>query len=123
MNTEAVVDAAEFLLAELADRDAVAHAEVGGVAADCSDAVVTDEAVRNTTSFTTEGVWWRLFAGGAADYRFSSSLDEEYIREVVDRSVGSGPPGQYRPGDEPSRDTSRMGGRRARRPVDRRGGE
>lgn len=89
METDAVVDAAEFLLAELTDRDVVAHAEVGGVAADCGDAVITTEEIRSTTSFTTTGVWWRLFADGAADYRFSSSLEEEHLREMLDRSVQS----------------------------------
>lgn len=89
MDTEAVVDGAEFLLSELEDRDAVAHAEVGGVTADCTDAVVSDGGVRNTSSFTTSGLWWRLFAEGAADYRYSSSLEEDHLREVVDRSVTS----------------------------------
>jgi TldD protein len=89
MEIEPVVDAAEFLLAELTDRDEVAHAEAGGVTADCSDAVVTTDGIRSTTSFTTTGVWWRLFADGAADYRFSSSLEEEHLQEIIDRSVRS----------------------------------
>jgi len=89
MEVEAVVDAAEFLLSDLMDRDEVAHAEIGGVTADCSDAVVTTEGIRSTTSFTTTGVWWRLFADGAADYRFSASLEEEHLREIIDRSIRS----------------------------------
>lgn len=89
MSIDAVVDAAEFLLSELSERDAVAHAEVAGVTADCSDVVVTDEGIRTTTSFTTTGIWWRLFADGSADHRYSSSLEEDHLLEMVDRSVRS----------------------------------
>lgn len=56
METDAVVGTAEFLLAELTDRDEVPRAAMGGVAADCSDALITDDGVRSTTSFTSTGV-------------------------------------------------------------------
>lgn len=90
MNLDAVIAAAEFLLDDLAARDAVAYAEVGGVLADRSDVVVNHEGVQSAADFTTSGIWWRVFAGGSADYRYSSSLDHDHLSEIADRSVRSG---------------------------------
>jgi TldD protein len=90
MTLDAVIDAAEFLLDDLSERDAVAYAEVGGVLADRSNTVVNHEGIQSAADFTTSGIWWRVFAGGAAGYRYSSSLDHDHLSEMADRSVRSG---------------------------------
>ncbi|WP_254546638.1 metallopeptidase TldD-related protein [Halomarina pelagica] len=81
--------AMEVLTAYLEDRDEVAYAEVGGVVQYKTDAVVTREGTRNATAFTETGVWCRVFANGAADYRYTTALDEESLRDEADRAIRS----------------------------------
>ena len=88
------------LLDRLEGDDAVAHAEVGGVYAEKTDAVVTDEGPRERVSFAETGVWCRVFANGAADYRYTTSLDEESLADVADRTIRAG---EVLAQDEPAR--------------------
>lgn len=87
---EAVLDAMDWLLDRFEDDDAVAYAEVGGVYKEKTDAVVTGDGPRETVAFTETGVWLRVFAEGAADYRYTTSLDEESLADEADRAVRSG---------------------------------
>lgn len=87
---EAVVDAVDDLLARLDADDAVAHAEVGGVVREATEVVVTDRGVRSETEVTTTGVWCRVFADGAAAYRFTADLSAEALADVADRAVTGG---------------------------------
>ena len=87
---EAALDAMDRLLEEFEDDDAVAYAEVGGVYQEKTDLVVTGDGPRNRTAFTETGVWLRVFANGAADYRYTTSLDDESLRDVADRAIRSG---------------------------------
>ena len=87
---EAALDAMDRLLDEFEDDEAVSYAEVGGVYQEKTDLVVTDDGPRNRTAFTETGVWMRVFANGAADYRYTTSLDDESLRDVADRAIRSG---------------------------------
>ena len=87
---EDVLDAMDWLLDTLETDDAVSYAEVGGVYQEKTDVVVTGEGPRNETAFTETGVWLRVFADGAADYRYTNSLDEEALRDEADRAIRSG---------------------------------
>ncbi|MFC5277689.1 metallopeptidase TldD-related protein [Halorubrum rubrum] len=97
---EEALDAMDWLLDSLEADDAVSYAEVGGVYQEKTDIVVTDEGPRNRTEFTETGVWLRVFADGAADYRYTNSLDEESLRDVADRAIRSG---EVLAQDEPGR--------------------
>ena len=87
---EAVIDTSEGVLSRLESREEVAYAEVGGVVRRATDAVVTAEGVRSATDHDESGVWWRAFAGGAADYRYTTSFDDDHLDDFVERSVRSG---------------------------------
>lgn len=87
---EAVLDAMEWLLDRFESDDAVAYAEVGGVYQEKTDAVVTHDGPRERNAFTETGVWLRVFARGAADYRYTTSLDEESLTDEADRAVRAG---------------------------------
>ncbi len=87
---EAVIDVAESVLDRLESNDDVAYAEVGGVARRATDAVVTAEEVRSASDVAETGVWWRLFADGAADYRYTTSFDDDHLDDLVAKSVRSG---------------------------------
>lgn len=87
---DAVIDATEFLLEELQANDEVAYAEVGGVRRRQTDAVATAETVRSAADVESTGVWFRAFANGSADYRFSSSLDRSHLEDLIERSVRAG---------------------------------
>lgn len=87
---DALYDAMDWLLDRFEDDDAVAYAEVGAVAQEKTDAVVTHEGPRERTAFTETGVWFRVFADGAADYRYTTSLDEESLADEADRAVRGG---------------------------------
>ena len=87
---EAALDAMDRLLDEFEDDEAVSYAEVGGVYQEKTDLVVTDDSPRNRTAFTETGVWLRVFANGAADYRYTTSLDDESLQDVADRAIRSG---------------------------------
>ena len=87
---ESVLDAMDWLLDEFEADESVSYAEVGGVYQEKTDVVVTGDGPRTATAFTETGVWLRVFADGAADYRYTNSLDEEALRDVADRAVRSG---------------------------------
>ncbi|WP_276248978.1 metallopeptidase TldD-related protein [Haladaptatus sp. YSMS36] len=87
---EALVDALEFLLDRFEGVETVAYAEVGAIAQAKTDIVVTEDGLRNATPFTETGVCCRVFAEGAADYRYTTSLDEESLTDVSDRAIRSG---------------------------------
>ncbi|MDS0293803.1 metallopeptidase TldD-related protein [Halogeometricum luteum] len=84
---EDALDAMDWLLARFEEDDAVAYAEVGGVYEEKTDAVVTHEGPRDRVSFAESGVWLRTFADGAADYRYTTSLDEESLEDEAERAV------------------------------------
>jgi TldD protein len=87
---EEVLDAMDWLLDVLESESAVSYAEVGGVYQEKTDLVVTGDGPRDTAEFSETGVWLRVFADGAADYRYTNALDEESLRDVADRAVRSG---------------------------------
>lgn len=87
---EALFDAMDRLLDRFEDDDAVAYAEVGGVYQEKTDAVVTHDGPRERTSFTETGVWLRVFANGAADYRYTTTLDEESLEDEAERAIRAG---------------------------------
>ena len=97
---EELLDAMDWLLDRFEDDDAVAYAEVGAISQDKTDLVVTDDGPRDTTSFAETGVWCRVFADGAADYRYTTSLGEESLEDVADRAIGGG---EVLAQDEPAR--------------------
>lgn len=86
---EAVIDASEATLERLETDDDVAYATVGGVDRRVADAVVADGRVRSANDLRETGVWWRLFADGAADYRYVTTLDDDHVEEVLERSLRS----------------------------------
>lgn len=87
---EALFDAMDWVLDRFETEDDVAYAEVGGVYQEKTDAVVTHEGPRERNSFTETGVWFRVFAQGAADYRYTTSLDEESLADEADRAIRAG---------------------------------
>ncbi|MDS0300080.1 metallopeptidase TldD-related protein [Halogeometricum sp. S1BR25-6] len=87
---EDALDAMDWLLSRFEEDEAVAYAEVGGVYAEKTDAVVTHEGPRERVSFVESGVWLRTFADGAADYRYTTSLDEESLEDEAERAVRGG---------------------------------
>lgn len=97
---ERVRDAVDWLLDEFEADDSVAYAEVGGVYQEKTDVVVTGDGPRSATEFTETGVWLRVFADGAADYRYTTTLDEAALRDVADRAIRSG---EVLAQDEPGR--------------------
>jgi TldD protein len=84
---EAVLDAAARVEDLLEADEDVAHAEVGGVHRAHADVVVDGDGVRSATDLLETGVWWRVFADGAADYRYVTVLDDEHLADFVERSV------------------------------------
>lgn len=89
-NVDSIVDAMETLLSLLEAEDDVAYVEVGGIAATRTDAVVTEEGVRNANEFDESGVWCRAFTGGAAEYRYVTSFDEDHLEDIADRIARAG---------------------------------
>jgi len=87
---ELALDAMDWVLDRLAADDAVAYAEVGGVYSERSDAVVTDDGPRERVAFTESGVWFRVFADGAADYRYTNSLDKDRLEDEIERAIRGG---------------------------------
>jgi TldD protein len=84
---EAVLDATATVEDLLEADEDVAHAEVGGVHRTLGDAVVDGDRVRSASDLVETGVWWRVFADGAADYRYVTVLDDEHLADFVERSV------------------------------------
>jgi TldD protein len=85
-----VFDAIDRALDRLEANEDVAYAEVGGVYQEKSDAVVTEDGVRNSLSFPETGLWLRVFANGAADYRYTTTLTDEALEDEIDRAVRGG---------------------------------
>jgi len=86
---DALIDAAESVLADFEADDDVAYAEVGGVERRVTDAVVTVDRVRSANDLIETGVWWRVFAEGAADYRYATSFETDHLDELAERSLRS----------------------------------
>ncbi|WP_224450611.1 metallopeptidase TldD-related protein [Haloprofundus salilacus] len=84
------IAAMEWLLDRFEDDDDVAYAEVGAVSQAKTDLVVTNDGPRDELAFDETGVWCRVFADGAADYRYTTSLDEEALADMADRAVRGG---------------------------------
>ena len=84
-----LIEHVEDVLSRLESVSDVAYAEVGGVSRDISEAIVSATTVRSTVDMTTAGVWWRVFVDGAADYRYTSELDDDHIEDLIERSVRS----------------------------------
>lgn len=96
-----LVDAAEELLASLKQDTQVAYAEVGGVVRNQTSIATTLERVREATTVSEAGVWCRVFADGAAGYRYTTELDDvESIGERARKratALGQSMPAQYDP--------------------------
>jgi TldD protein len=87
---EGLLDAMDWLLDRFEDDESVAYAEVGAIDQVKTDLVVTDDGPRERVSFEERGVCFRVFVEGAADYRYTSSLDEESLADAADRAVRAG---------------------------------
>ena len=98
--SEESLDAMDWLLDRFEDDDAVAYAEVGAIDQVKTDLVVTDDGPRETVSFDETGVCFRVFVEGAADYRYTSSLDEESLTDAADRAVRAA---EFLAQDDPAR--------------------
>ncbi|WP_332898124.1 metallopeptidase TldD-related protein [Haladaptatus sp. CMSO5] len=85
-----LMEAMEWLLDRFESDEAVAYAEVSAIAQAKTDIVVTEDGPRNATPFTETGVCFRVFADGAADYRYTTALDEDSLADVADRAIRSG---------------------------------
>lgn len=86
---DSLIDATEAVLDRFESDDDVAYAEVGGVERRIGDGVVTADRTRTATDLTETGIWWRVFADGAADYRYATSLDDDHLEDLIDRSIRS----------------------------------
>jgi TldD protein len=84
---DGLIEATDDVLSRLEGDDDVAYAEVGGVERDVADAVVTGDGVRSANDLAQTGVWWRAFVEGAADYRYTTSLDDDHLDDLIARSV------------------------------------
>lgn len=84
------VAAMEWLLNRFEEDDDVAYAEVGAVSQTKTDLVVTEDGSRSEVAFDETGVWCRVFSNGAADYRYTTSLEETALADVADRAVRGG---------------------------------
>ncbi|MEF8842556.1 MAG: metallopeptidase TldD-related protein [Haloarculaceae archaeon] len=95
-----LLDAMDWLLDRFEDDDAVAYAEVAAIDQVKTDLVVTGAGPRERISFEERGVCFRTFVEGAADYRYTSSLDEESLADAADRAVRAG---KFLAQDDPAR--------------------
>ncbi|WP_435152296.1 metallopeptidase TldD-related protein [Haladaptatus sp. DFWS20] len=84
------IAAMEWLLDRFEDDDDVAYAEVGAVSQAKTDLVVTEDGPRDELAFDETGVWCRVFTDGAADYRYTTTLNEEVLADIADRAVRGG---------------------------------
>ena len=87
---DTIVDAMETFLSLLEEEDDVGYVEVGGVSKTSSDVVVTESEVRSENEFDESGVWCRAFTGGAADYRYVTSFEEDHLEDMVGRITRAG---------------------------------
>lgn len=84
-----VYERADWLVGYLEDHEEVAHAEVGAVERTGFDVVARDGAAR-AHGLDDAGIWFRLLAAGAADYRHTTVLERDNLEDLVDRAVRSG---------------------------------
>lgn len=84
-----VYDAADRLVSRFEDDDEVAYAEVGAVEQSGFDVVARDGRAR-CNDLSSTGVWFRVFTGGAADYRYTTVLDRENLDDLAERAIRSG---------------------------------
>jgi TldD protein len=84
---EAVIEAIEYIHDTLDDREIVAYAEVGGGVRDHGEVVITDDGVQSTIEHNVTEVWWRVYVDGAADYRYTTSLDTAHVDDLLDRAI------------------------------------
>lgn len=89
-NHETVADAVDELLSILEADDRVAFAQVGGIGREGTEVVVTESGIRSDASRTATGVWCRVFAEGAAAYRFSVDLSTDGLTELANRATMGG---------------------------------
>lgn len=87
---DTIVDAMETFLSLLEEEDDVGYVEVGGVLKTSTDVVVTESEVRSANEFDESGVWCRAFTGGAADYRYVTSFEKDYLEDMVGRITRAG---------------------------------
>jgi TldD protein len=97
---EELLDAMDWLLDRFEDDERVAYAEVGAIDQVKTDVVVTGDGPRDRVSFDERGVCFRVFVEGAADYRYTSSLDEESLADAADRAVRAA---EFLAQDDPAR--------------------
>ncbi|MFW5911419.1 MAG: metallopeptidase TldD-related protein [Halolamina sp.] len=96
-------DAADWLAEELAADDEVAFAEVGAVREQYRSAAVRADERRATDPVETTGVWCRVFVEGSTAYRFTTTLTEDNLEGVAQRTrrsarlLGQDTPTQYDP--------------------------
>jgi len=83
---EEALETSERVLDDLAGDDAVAYAEVGALERRFVDVVAGADAVRSAADGVETGVWWRLFADGAADYRYVRTLADDHVDDQLERS-------------------------------------
>ncbi|WP_233274770.1 metallopeptidase TldD-related protein [Haladaptatus cibarius] len=83
------IETAEWVLSRLDSEEDVAYAEVGCVGRETTDGSVTPEKIRSATDLSQVGVWWRLFAEGSADYRFTTAFEEDHLNNLIERSIRS----------------------------------
>lgn len=84
------LDAMDWLLDRFATDDAVAYAEVGALDRTKTDLVITHRGPRDAISFPQTGVFCRVYADGAADYRFTQTLTESALSDIAERAIRSG---------------------------------
>lgn len=84
-----VYERADWLVGYLEDHEEVAHAEVGAVERTGFDVVARDGSAR-AHGISDAGIWFRLLAAGAADYRHTTALERDNLEDLVERAVRSG---------------------------------
>ncbi|WP_264555094.1 metallopeptidase TldD-related protein [Halocatena marina] len=82
------LNAAEWVTSRLESED-VSHAEVGCVMKESTEGRVTLAELEPGTEHSQNAVWWRVFVEGSADYRFTTSLEESHLADLVGRSIQS----------------------------------
>lgn len=79
---------ADWLLSQLDANDEVAYAEVGGVERTGFDIVMRDGNTY-TAKPSQSMVWFRIFSDGAADYRYTNTLERSHLDDLIERAIRS----------------------------------